>query len=296
MGQRRHKRQGVLVSALMSRGPAPLLAALLLSLGAPSTGGTRSPAVLYRVEQVLRLETTQSRRDPATLQVAPATTVVEGRVRFVLERRWPDGAAGAGTWRFTGVEVEGPNTEPPEATNAGVQRALALGLSWMKEVEGKEYRGPDETPVLPLGEEQPAWLSAWLRWAQTGQYAGLEGSPMQFPSTATATDRADYKLTWLRSDFRQQACHVQQARWVLPVVSSPESVTEELAAQGVRARTHFAAQSLEWVAQAEPALVYAERSGVRETFWDMSGVENPELRDLVFRLRLSVQVRVERMP
>jgi hypothetical protein len=281
----------------MSRWSAAVIATLLLSLCAPTTGGAQSPAVLYRVEQVLRLETTQSQRNPTTLQVAPATTVVEGRVRFVLEQPLPDGAAGAGVWRFTAVEVEGPNTEPPEAANAGVQRALALGLSWMKEVEGEEHRGPsDEIPVLPLGEEQPAWLSVWLRWAQTGQYAGLEGSPMQFPSTATPTDRADYELTWLRSDFRQQPCHVQQARWVLPVVSAPQSVTEELSAQGVRARTHFAAQSLEWVTQAEPALVYAERSGVRETFWDTSGVENPELRDLVFRLRLSVQVRVERMP
>lgn len=277
--------------------PAAVIAALLLALCAPTTAGAQAPVVRYRVEQVIRLETTQSQRDPGTLQVTPATTVVEGRVRFVLEQREPENGTGAGQWRFTAVEVEGPSTEPVEAANEGVQDALALGLSWMKELEDEEYRGAGETiPVLPLGEEAPAWLSAWLRWAQTGQYAGLEGSPVQLPSATASADRVGYELTWLRSEYRQQPCHVQQARWVLPVVSAPQSVTEELAAQGVRARTHFAAQSLEWVAPTEPALVYAERSGVRDTFWDMSGVENPELRDLVFRLRLSVQVRVGRLP
>jgi hypothetical protein len=287
----------MLVSAPHSRCSASFLVTLLLAIVVPFGGRAQSPVVRYRVEQVLRLETTQSQRDPATLQAAPLTTAVEGRVRFVLEQGLRDAAAGKGTWRFTKVEVEGPRTEPPGAADAGVQRALALGLSWMKELDGQAVSGNwEEIPVLPLGEAPPPWLTAWLRWAQTGHFSGLEGSPVRFPSRAGRETRADYDLTWQRSDFRQRPCHVQQARWVLPVVSSAESVTVELAAKGVQARTHFAAQSLEWVTQTDPALVYAERSGVRETFWDMSRVEDPDLRDMVFRLRLSVQVRVEWLP
>ncbi|MFQ5724389.1 MAG: hypothetical protein ACE5G6_07840, partial [Terriglobia bacterium] len=89
-------------------------------------------------------------------------------------------------------------------------------------------------------------------------------------------------------------CHVQQASWTVPV--QPGSVPADLAAQGVEARTHFAAQSLEWVSREHPALIYSERSAVRETSWELKNVERPELRRLVFRLRLVVEVRVERLP
>ncbi|MGH9804439.1 MAG: hypothetical protein ACRD4D_04645, partial [Candidatus Acidiferrales bacterium] len=100
----------------------------------------------------------------------------------------------------------------------------------------------------------------------------------------------------LRSEFRRVPCHVQQARWAVPVTPAPESLPETLAAEGVEARTHFAAQSLEWVSQEKPTLIYAERSGVRETYWDMKKVSQPALRDQVLRLRLSVELRLERLP
>lgn len=83
---------------------------------------------------------------------------------------------------------------------------------------------------------------------------------------------------------------------MVPMTDASESLPASLAAAGVSARTHFSAQSLEWVSQSEPTLIYADRSAARETFWDMSGVEDPRLRQSVFRLRLSANVTVERLP
>lgn len=272
---------------------------LLLILSAGARGGAQPAMVRYRVEQVFRLETTSAEAQPlpGRLRADPVTTAVEGRVRLLLEQRLEPN--GRGSWRFTGIEIDGPRTEPPEASDAGVERALKLGLDWMRQLEGQEFNGRiADLPVLPLGEAAPAWLTPWLRWAQTGSFSGVEQSPVVFPSTSSDSvpPAARYELEWVRSEFRQQLCHVQQARWVLPIAAAPDSLSAALAAEGVEARTHFAAQSLEWVTQESPALVYAERSGVRETFWDMTKVSKPELRDLVFRLRLAVQVRVERLP
>jgi len=269
---------------------------LLVPVAGVSPGESPAPA-RYRVEQVFRLETTTARP-----QGEPATTAVEGRVRLVLEQRLQPGNPLRGVWRFAEVEVEGPRSEPAEAKDARTERALALGLAWMKQLEGKEFTGPlADLPVLPLGEARPAWLTAWLRWAQTGGFSGREGNPVPWTSAVetegTPPDPAvAYELRWLRSEFRQAPCHVQQARWTLPVGPAPGSVTPDLAADGVEARTHFSALSLEWVSQDNPALVYAERSGVRETFWNLEKVKKPELRELVFRLRFSVKVRVERLP
>lgn len=251
------------------------------------TGPTR-----YRVEQVVRLETTSSQTETTdrALWAPPVTTIVEGRVRLVLEEQASEPASGRRSWQFTRVETEGPRTDPPEAADAGVEGALALGLNWMRQLEGQEFHGTlADLPVLPLGEASPAWLTSWLRWAQTGSFAPADRDPAALPA-------ASYEVEWIRSESRQTLCHVQRARWTLPVVAAPESVAASLAAEGVEARTHFAAQSLEWVAQDGPTLVYAERSGVRETFWDLRKVARLELRDLVFRLRLAIEVRVERLP
>lgn len=288
---------------------AGLLPILVLGGASDAGGGGKSGLVRYRVEQVLRLETTSAEPQPlpGRLHTDPVTTAVEGRVRLVLEQRLKPAAAGQGTWRFTQVEVEGPRTEPLDATNPEVERALGLGLNWMRRLEGQEYEGAiADLPVLPLGEAGPPWLTAWLRWAQTGSFAGIEADPVVFPLLAEGEAPAEipregstqgaYEVGWLRSEFRQRLCHVQRARWTLPVEPAPDSLSAGLAAEGVEARTHFAAQSLEWVSQQDPTLIYAERSGVRETFWDMEKVTRPELRGLVFRLRLGVQVRVERLP
>lgn len=258
------------------------------------------PFTRYRVEQTFRLETTSGRPEP-TLDIeraAPANvTTVAGRVRWILEQRLRPDTVGEGTWRFTEVEVEGPQVEPAEASNPGVERALALGLEWMRKQEGREFTGAlAELPMVPLGEAEPAWLAAWLRWAQTGIFSGADKSPVTLPGGAGEDTAVTYGVRWLRTEARQVLCTVQQARWIVPVTPAMESVTPALAAQGVEARTHFAAQSLEWVSQQNPTLIYAERSGVRETFWDLEKVSQPDLRQMVFRLRFAVEVRVERLP
>lgn len=261
----------------------------------------QAPPLRYRVEQILRLETTsaQAQPVPGRLRADPTTAAVEGRVRFILEQRFLE--KGRGVWRFTRVEVEGPRAEPVGSSTPGVERALALGLAWMKELDGQEFNGPlADLPVLPVGEAAPPWLTDWLRWAQTGSFAGVEANPVErVGATNPKSPPAAYDVQWLRSESRLPhagLCHVQQARWVVSVEEAPGSVPVNLAEQGVEARTHFSAQSLEWVAQDEPTLIYAERSGVRETFWTLEKVKAPELRDLVFRLRFAVEVRVERLP
>lgn len=278
--------------------PACRVLAALLLVPVAGVSPVEPPApVRYRVEEVFRLETTTARP-----QGEPATTAVEGRVRLLLEQRLEPGNPLQGVWRFAEVEVEGPRSEPAEAQDARTERALALGLAWMKQLEGKEFTGPlADLPVLPLGEARPAWLTAWLRWAQTGGFSGREGNPVPWTPAVEAEatppgPAVAYELRWLRTEFRQAPCHVQQARWTLPVGPARGSVTPDLAAEGVEARAHFSALSLEWVSQDNPALVYAERSGVRETFWNLEKVKKPELRGLVFRLRFSVKVRVERLP
>lgn len=274
-----------------------LLAAALfagLSLGV----APEAPPVRYRVEQVFRLETTTARP-----QAEPATTAVEGRVRFLLEQQLEEaGPPVSGVWRIAEVHVEGPRTEPADKGDPRVERTMALGLQWLRRQEGQEFHGDFlDLPVFPLGEAAPPYLTHWLRWAQAGGFSGREGNHVPWTlgvnSEGTPPDPAvAYELRWLRSEFRQVPCHVQQARWTLAVQPAPGSVPGDLAAEGVEARTHFAALSLEWVSQDNPRLIYAERSGVRETFWNLEKVKQAELRELVFRLRFSVQVRVERLP
>ena len=291
---------GVLVSARMPGLSRKIAAALLLIVAAGARGHTEQPFARYRVEQVFRLETVSAEAQPlpGRLRADAVTTAVEGRVRMLLEQRLEPNGQDRGSWRFTRIEAEAPRTEPPEASDAGVERALRLGFDWMRRLEGQQFSGSvADLPVLPLGEATPAWLTTWLRWAQTGSFSGVEQSPVVFPAAFSGEPAAaGYELKWVRSEFRQQPCHVQQARWVLPIASAPDSISPALAAEGVEARTSFAAQSLEWVTQENPTLIYAERSGVRETFWNMEKVSKPELRELVFRLRLAVQVRVERLP
>ncbi len=275
---------------------------VLLALLAGTVSTSAEPDfVRYSVEQVVRLETLSVEPEPlpGRLRGEPVLAAVQARVRWVFEQQRGPLNPGAGTWRFTEVAAEGPTFEPPESETEGVGRAFVLGLDWMRRLEGQEFSGSlDDLPVWPSGESKPAWLTAWLRWAQTGNFAGTEGSPVVFPAAPgeEATQAPAYEIEWLRSEFRQAPCHVQQVRWTVPVTAAPGSLSPALEAEGVVARTHFSAQSLEWVTQEEPTLVYAERSGVRETYWDMSKVQNPELRELVFRLRLAVQVRVERLP
>lgn len=278
----------------MPHPPPSILAALVLTLSvAAPPGEGQTPPARYRVEQVFRLETTSARPTAGQPRAEPITTAVEGRVRLVLEQRSKAETPAQGAWRFTRVEVDGPRADPPGTASAKTERALALGLNWMRQLQGQEFTGTlADLPVLPLGEAPPAWLTAWLQWAQTGAFAGVDANPVELPTPAEAA----YQVRWLRSEFRQVPCHVQEARWTVPVQPAPASVSPDLAAEGVEARTHFAALSLEWVSQDSPGLVYAERSGVRETFWNLEKVERPELRDLVFRLRFAVEVRVERLP
>lgn len=277
------------------------LALVGLFLAGPLAGRAEEPVVRYRVEQVLRLETLSVEELPAPgrMPAEPVRTSVRGRLLMVLEQRPEPGATGRGTWRFTQVEIEPPQTEPAGRADAGVERVFILAMGWMKRLEGQEFSGSlSELPALPLGESAPPWLTSWLRWAQTGVFSGLEGDPARVAEAAgDNTGPVSYQLNWLRSEFRRVPCHVQQARWaVVRQVGPPESLPQSLAAEGVEAHTHFAAQSLEWVSQENPTLIYAERSGVRETFWSLAGVEKPELKELVFRLRLGVEVRVERLP
>jgi len=276
------------------------LALLGLLLAGASAVGAEEPVARYRVEQVLRLETlsAEERPVPGRMPAEPVRTSVRGRLVLVLEQRIEPGQPSRGAWRFTQVEVEPPHTEPAGRADAGVERVFVLAMDWMKRLEGQEFSGElSELPVLPLGESAPPWLTSWLRWAQTGAFSGLEGDPANVGAAADSPAPASYQLNWLRSDFRRVPCHVQQARWaVARQVGPPESLPPTLAAEGVEARTHFAAQSLEWVSQENPTLIYAERSGVRETYWSLAGVEKPELKELVFRLRLAVEVRVERLP
>ena len=266
-----------------------LLSSLLL-LGAPVASTEQSAVTRYRVEQVVRLETTSAPEAPPPGQLwpPPVTTAVEGRFRYVLEQR-PADSPGAESWRLTDVETDGPRTEPAEARDAGVERVFQLGLNWIRNLEGREFRGgPEELPAFPLGEAAPPWLTTWLHWAQTGRFADRERNPVTLPE-------ASYQVEWLRSETRQTLCHVQRVRWAQPVAEAPESLPASLAAAGVEAHTLFAAQSLEWVAQDQPVLVYAERSGVRETYWELEKVSQADLRHLVFRLRLSVELRLERL-
>lgn len=284
----------------MREPPLTLRFSLLVSLLCVLPAQVEPPSARYRVEQVFRLETTsaQAQPVPGRLRAEPVVRATEGRVRFVLEQSLEKGTPRRGHWRIARVEVEGPRTEPAEAANPEVERALALGLAWMKQLDGQEFSGAvPELPVLPLGEASPPWLTNWLRWAQTGTFSGVEADPVEPVAFAKPHPAAAaYGVEWLRSDSRQALCHVQQARWVVPVQEAPGSVPASLAEQGVEARTHFSAQSLEWVTQDNPTLVHAERSGVRETYWRLEKVKAPELRQLVFRLRFAVQVRVERLP
>jgi len=276
------------------------LAALLLGLLSSAAVSQPEPA-RYRVEQVFRLETVLAQPRAGQENQPPVTTLVEGRFRFVLEQRLNEEEPEFGTWRFTRVELERLRKEPPGGETSAAERALALGLLSMRRLEGKEFTvGVGELPVLPLGEAAPAWLTAWLRWAQMGSFAGVGVNPVNLPAAGEpggegGSPPLTYDLRWRRSDFRQQPCHVQEARWTAPTLPAPGAVTPELAAEGVEARTRFSAMSLEWVAQENPALVYAERSALRETFWDLQHVQKPELREMVFRVRLSVQVRIERL-
>ena len=271
-----------------------LAAALFAGLTLGAAPEAPPPPVRYRVEQVFRLETTTARP-----QAEPATTAVEGRVRFLLEQQLEEaGPPVRGVWRIAEVHVEGPRTEPADKGDPRVERTMALGLEWLRRQEGQEFHGDFlDLPVFPLGEAAPAYLTHWLRWAQTGVFAGVREDPLRFArQDSSDTLPFAYQVRWLRSEFRQAPCHVQQARWTLAVQPAPGSVPADLAAEGVEARTHFAALSLEWVSQDNPRLIYAERSGVRETFWNLEKVKKAELRELVFRLRFSVQVRVERLP
>ncbi len=254
----------------------------------------------YRVEQVFRLETFSAEElaVPGRLRTEPVSTAYVGRFHFVLEQTADARAPGGQAWKFTQVETEPPSTEPPERADAGVERVLAMALDWMKQLEGQEFSGPlSDLPALPLGESAPAWLTAWLRWAQTGGFSGAEGDPAGL-AAALKVDPSpvSYQLQWLRGESRQVPCHVQQARWAVAATPAADSLPPQLAAQGVEAHTTFAAQSLEWVSQESPTLIYAERSGTRETFWTLEKVDKPELQEMVFRLRLVMQVRVQRLP
>jgi len=284
----------------MLRRPIVLAVLVLLGFAPASVAQTEPQPTRYRVEQIFRLETFSAEElaVPGRLRTEPVSTAYVGRFRFVLEESPDAKAPGGKRWKFTQVETEPPSTEPPERADAGVERVLRMGLDWMKRLEGQEFSGPlSDLPSLPLGESAPAWLMAWLRWAQTGGFSGTEGDPAAL-AAALKVDPSPvaYQLQWLRAESRQAPCHVQQARWAVPARPAADSLPPQLAAQGVEAHTTFAAQSLEWVSQESPALIYAERSGTRETFWTLEKVGKPELKELVFRLRLAMQVRVERLP
>lgn len=279
----------------------PLAFAALVLLGFASASGAQTEApARYRVDQVFRLETLSAEEMalPGRLRAEPVTTAYIGRFRFVLEQSTDATAPGGKKWKFAQVEIEPPTTEPPERADAGVERVLQMGLDWMKRLDGQEFSGAvSELPAMPLGESAPAWLTTWLRWAQTGGFSGTESDPIGLAAMLKVDPSpVSYQLQWLRAESRQVPCHVQQARWAIPPVPADDSLPAQLVAQGVEAHTSFSAQSLEWVSQESPTLIYAERSGTRDTSWTLEKVDRPELKELVFRLRLVMQVRVERLP
>ncbi len=270
----------------------------------------------YRVEQVVRLESFATITDEETGELSRGMIAAEGRVRFQLtEERY---AQGPPLFRFSEVTVERPTVTGGGELVMGMQAAMAMGLESLRRLEGREVEGDfSALPVFPLGESDPPWLTAWLRWAQTGNFSGIEGSPVALPgakdrdkdndeSKAENHTASSYQIKWLRTETRGQQgvlCHVQQSRWSVPVQEAPGSLSPALAEKGVVARTYFAGQSLEWIAQNDPYLVFAERSAVRETFWDLSSVQDAELLEQMptaagrpFRMRLTVQVRVEHLP
>jgi hypothetical protein len=285
---------------MMLRRPFAFAALALLGFATASGAQTAAPPARYRVEQVFRLETLSAEEMalPGRLRTEPVTTAYIGRFRFILEQSTDVAAPGGKKWKFTQVEIEPPTTEPPERADAGVERVLQMGLDWMKRLDGQEFSGAvSELPAMPLGESAPAWLTTWLRWAQTGGFSGTESDPIGLAAMLKVDPSlVSYQLQWLRAESRQVPCHVQQARWAIPPAPADDSLPAQLAAQGVEAHTSFSAQSLEWVSQESPTLVYAERSGTRETSWTLEKVDRPELKELVFRLRLVMQVRVERLP
>ncbi len=284
---------------MMFRRPVAFAALVLFGFASSSVAQEAAPA-RYRVEQVFRLETLSAEEMalPGRLRTEPVTTAYVGRFRFVLEQSADAAAPADKRWKFTQVEIEPPATEPPERADAGVERVLQMGLDWMKRLDGQEFSTPlSDLPVMPLGESAPAWLTTWLRWAQTGGFSGTESDPVGLAAVLKVEPSpVSYQLQWLRAESRHVPCHVQQARWAIPPGPADDSLPAQLAAQGVEAHTSFAAQSLEWVSQESPTLIYAERSGTRNTFWTLEKVDRPELKELVFRLRLVMQVRVERMP
>ena len=203
----------------------------------------------------------------------------------------------AGAWRFDNVEIAAPRADPPGSASANAEQALATALASIARLDGQTLRGKiSELTVIPLGETPPEWLTSWLRFAGTGLLSPAHSDPVVFPAATDTREEVAYQLRWLRSEFRQELCHVQQARWTAPLQPAQASLPEALAAQGVVARTHFAAHSLEWVSQATGELVRAERSAARETSYTLENVAQPELRAVAFRLRLAVTLRLDRLP
>ena len=270
------------------------LCVLVCLLWAPTASLVQSER-RYRVEQTVQVETTSA--EPVRVLTwtlpEPVSTRVEGRVVFILVRR------GQGDWQLEKIELAPMRAEPSVAANAPAATSLAAALVAFAQQEGKTFWGDWRAlPVLGLGEGKPAWLSGWLQWAQAGLAAPAEADPLTLvaPKAKSPTLLARYVHRRLRSDFRQEVCGVEQVRWLLPAQATPSAVSAELATAGIEARTHFAAESLEWLGQQSGELIYAERSAVRETFWDLEKVTKPGLRQLGFRYRLGVTLRVERLP
>jgi len=212
---------------------------------------------------------------------------------FILVRR------GQGEWQLENVELAPMRAEPSVRANTPAATSLAAALLAFAQQEGKTFSGDWRAlPVLALGESEPAWLSGWVQWAQAGLAAPAEADPLTLalPKEKSSALLARYVRRRLRSDFRQEVSWVEQVHWLLPAQATPSAVSAELAAAGIEARTRFAAESLEWVGQQSGELIYAERSAVRETFWNLEKVTEPELKQVRFRYRLGVTLRVERLP
>ena len=206
---------------MLQRRTIVLAVLFLLGLAPVSVAQTEPQPTRYRVEQVFRLETFSAEElaVPGRLRTEPVATAYVGRFRFILEQTQDAKALAGRRWKFTQVEIEPPTTEPPERADAGVERVLRMSLDWMQRLDGQEFSDPlSDLPALPLGESAPAWLTAWLRWAQTGGFSGTEGDPAGLAAALKASPSpVSYQLQWLRGESRQVPCHVQQARWTVPV-------------------------------------------------------------------------------
>lgn len=278
----------MLVSPIM-RASSHAFALFFLALG--TSLASEQPPQRYRVEYTVVVETSTAtpRRALTRTVPEPITTRVEGRAAFTLTR------TGEREWRIGMIDLGPMRVEPSVRANAPAAVALAAALVAFQQQADRDFTGGwDSLPVLALEEGEGGWQTAWLQWAKAG-LAAPENNPVR-ARVNELLPAVRYARRTLRTEFRGEVCWVLEIDWLLPARPAPAGVSPELSAEGVEARMTLAAKSLEWVGQQSGALIYAERNLVREISWDVEKVSSEQLKDVPFRYRLGVTLRVERLP